>query len=130
MVIQEAVAVQPVEVPAYNVQVSGNGEKQGDVKRGKMLEKESTEKRGEEQEKESTKEEKVEEVHTIRGDTNDAHTSSQKPTDNECMIMPTSIKVQRWHVKIHILRFGLIRLVLIFTGLQRWHVKMAFPKGR
>ena len=67
MVIPEAVAVQPVGVPAYNVQVSGNGEKQGDVKRGKMSEKEmeSTERRGEEQEKESMKEEKVEEVHTI-----------------------------------------------------------------
>ena len=92
---------------------------------------ESTKRGGEEQEQEqeSTKEEKVKEVHIIQGNTNDA-TSSQNPANNECMITPTSIKVQRWHVKIHILRFGLIRLVLIFTGLQRWHVKMAFPKGR
>jgi hypothetical protein len=36
LVTQEAVAVQPVEVPAYNVQVSRNGEKQGDIRRGKM----------------------------------------------------------------------------------------------
>jgi len=76
LVIQEAVAVQPVEVPAYNVQVSGNGEKQGDVRRGKISEKEmeSTKRGGEEQEKESAKE-KVKEVHTIRGDTNDATSS-------------------------------------------------------
>ena len=40
LVVQVAVAVQPVEVPAYNVQVSGNGGKQGDVKGGKMSEKE------------------------------------------------------------------------------------------
>jgi hypothetical protein len=132
LVVQVAVAVQPVEVPAYNVQVSGSGEKQGDVKGGKMSEKEmkSTKRGGEEQEQEqeSTKE-KVKEVHTIQGDTNDA-TSSQNPFNNECMITPTSIKVQRWQVKIHILRFSLIRLVLIFTGLQRWYVKMVFPKGR
>jgi hypothetical protein len=72
---------------------------------GEYKEMESTKRGGEEQEQESTKEEKVEEVHTIQGDTNDA-TSSQNPANNECMITPTSIK------------------------LQRWHVKMAFPKGR
>ena len=68
---------------------------------------ESTKRGGEEQEQEqeSTKEEKVKEVHIIQGNTNDA-TSSQNPANNECMITPTSIKV------------------------QRWHVKMAFPKGR
>ena len=38
--VQEAVAVQSEEVPAYNVQMSGNREKQGDVKGGKMSEKE------------------------------------------------------------------------------------------
>ena len=89
LVIQEVVVIQPVEVPAYNVQVSRNREKQGNVKRGKMSEKEmeSTERRGEEQEKESTKEEKIEEVHTIQGHTN---MSSQNPTDNERTIMPTA----------------------------------------
>ena len=56
------------------------------------------------EEQESTKEEKVKEVHTIQGDTNNA-TLSQNPANNDCMITPTSIK------------------------LQRWYVKMAFPKG-
>ena len=53
LVIQESVAVQPVEVPAYNVQVSRNREKQGNVKREKMSEKEmeSTARRGEERSK-------------------------------------------------------------------------------
>jgi hypothetical protein len=66
LVIQEVVAGQPIEVPVYNVQVSGNGEKQGDVRGGKISEKEmeTTKRGGEEQEKESIKE-KVEEVHTI-----------------------------------------------------------------
>ena len=68
-------------MPAYNVQVGGNGEKQGDVKGGKMSEKEmeSTKRGGEEQEQESTKEENVKEVHTIQGDTNDATSSIPKP---------------------------------------------------
>ena len=54
-------------MPAYNVQVSGNREKQGDVRGGKISEKEmeSTKRGGEEQEQESTKEENVKEVHTI-----------------------------------------------------------------
>jgi hypothetical protein len=53
-------------MPVYNVQVSGNGEKQGDVRGGKTLSKEmeSTKRGGEEQEKESAKEEKVKEVYT------------------------------------------------------------------
>ena len=89
LVIQEMVAVQPVEVPAYNIQVSGNGEKQGDIRGGKISGKEmKSMKRGAgEQEKESAKEEKVEEVHT--GDTNNA-TSPQKPMDNERIIAPTT----------------------------------------
>src|ERR1700736_3141437 len=89
LVIQEAVAVQPVEVPAYNIQVSRNGEKQGDMRGGKISGKEmKSMKRGAgEQEKESAKEEKVEEVHT--GDTNNA-TSPQKPMDNERIIAPTT----------------------------------------
>jgi len=93
LVIQEAAAVQPVGAPVYNVQVSEKGEKREDVKGGnmseKMMEMESTKRGGEEQEKESGKEEKVKEVYTIRGDTNDA-TSSQNPADNECMITPTA----------------------------------------
>ena len=85
--MQEAVAVQPVGAPVYNIQVSERGEKWEDVKGGKMPEKmemESMKKGGEEQE-----EEKVEEVHTIRGDTNDA-TSSQNPTNNKRTITPTA----------------------------------------
>ena len=122
----KGMAVQPVEVPAYNVQVSGNGEKQGDVKGGKMSEKEmeSTKRRGAGAGEHSRRYTPYKVPRTT------PRHPSQNPANNECMITPTSIKVQRWRVKIHILRFGLIRLVLIFTGLQRWHVKMAFPKGR
>jgi hypothetical protein len=120
----KGVAVQPVEVPAYNAQGSGNGEKQGDAKGGKTPEKEteSTKRRGGGEHPRRYTPYKVTR-------TTPRH-PSQNPANNECMITPTSIKVQRWHVKIRILRFGLIQLVLIFAGLQRWHVKMAFPKGR
>ena len=88
--VQEAVVVQPVEWGEVDV----NGGKMS----GKEIE--NTKRGGEEQEQEqeSTKE-KVEEVHTIQGDTNDT-TSSQNPANNECMITPTSIKLWRWHVKI------------------------------
>ena len=101
LVIQEAAAVQPVGAPVYNVQVSEKGEKREDVKGGnmseKMMEMESTKRGEEEQEKESGKEEKVKEVYTIRGDTNDA-TSSRNPADNECMITPTA-SPQRTHAR-------------------------------
>ena len=53
------------------------------------MEMESMKKGGEEQEKESTKEEKVKEVHTIQGDTNNT-TLSQNPADNKHTIMPTA----------------------------------------